>query len=119
RGLLRQFDGDTENAVADLARAADLAALAELNWEQCDCLMRLALIELEQRRPAGALPWCERLAAVAGKMSDGYERAMAAALKALARRSLGESGAPEELAGALQALRTADAKSVLSTALNL
>jgi hypothetical protein len=119
RGLLRQFNGETEGAVADLTTAATLAARAELNWEQCDCLVRLALLEIERRRPAEVLPWCDRLAAVASKMGDGYERPMASALRALARRSLGKTGAEEELARALQELRAVDAKSILSTTLNL
>jgi DNA-binding SARP family transcriptional activator len=119
RGLLRQFGGQTEEAVADLTRAATLAARAELNWEQCDCLMRLAFIELERGRPAEALPWCERLAAVAGKMSDGHERPVAAALRALAQQALGRPGAEAELARALDDLRATDAKSVLSAVANL
>jgi DNA-binding SARP family transcriptional activator/predicted ATPase len=119
RGLLRHFNGDIETAVSDLVRAATLAARAELNWEQCCCLLRLALIELERGRPADALPWCERLASVASKMGDGYERPMAATLTALAHRALGQTAGPEELPRALEALRAADAKSVLSTALNL
>jgi hypothetical protein len=119
RGLLRHFNGDSENAVADLARAVTLAANAELNWEQCDCLMRLALIEIERRRPADALPWCARLAAVASKMSDGYERPVAATMTALAHKALGRAGSAEEVTAALADLRAADAMSVLSTALNL
>jgi DNA-binding SARP family transcriptional activator/predicted ATPase len=119
RGLLRHFSGETEQAIRDLTRAAEVAARAELNWEQCYCLIRLAVLELERRRPAQALPWCERLATVASKMGDGYERPMAATLRALARRSLGPVGASEELARALEELRAADAKAALSTALNL
>jgi hypothetical protein len=119
RGLVRRFDGDSDAAIADLTRAVTLAAQAEMNWEQSDCLMRLALIELERGRPAEALPWCARLAAVASKMGEGYERPVAAALRALARQALGHPAAAAELARALDDLRAADAKSVLSAVTNL
>jgi hypothetical protein len=119
RGLVEQFAGDTEAALADLTRAATLAASAELNWEQCDCLVRLALIAIERGQPAEALPLCARLAAVAEKMGEGYEAPMAETLSAIARAALGRAGAATELAVALDQLRAADAKSMLSHALNL
>ena len=54
-GLLHHWDGDLERAVREIDAAVELAIEAEDRWRQCKCLARLAMIELERRRPQQAL----------------------------------------------------------------
>ena len=63
--------------------------------------MNLTRIDLEDGRPAEALERCAELDEVAAKMAEGSELAIAGALEALARATLGEGGADSRLAAAV------------------
>src|SRR5690606_17658171 len=83
--LLRHFGGDTD-AAADLFRTTLALARAERHrWAECDCLTRLAMIDIECGRPDDALRTCAELVSVASRMGEGSEAPFARALVALAR----------------------------------
>jgi hypothetical protein len=71
---------------------------------------------LEDAEPVLALRYCDRLGAVAAKMTGGSESVRADMLRALARFIAGDSA---DLEGALARLREADSKSDLAWALTL
>jgi hypothetical protein len=71
---------------------------------------------LEDAEPALALRYCDRLGAVAEKMTGGSESVRADMMRALARFIAGD---PADLEGSLARLRDADSKSDLAWALTL
>lgn len=118
-GLFCHFIGQVEPAIASMERALALARRDLLRWEEFECLLRLALIDLENGRAAQALERCGALADLAAKMGDGSEVSVAGALSALARLALRQPGAEDGVESALRALRAVDAKGMLAIVLNL
>jgi hypothetical protein len=90
-----------------------LAHQAEDHWAECEGMMTLVQIELDEGRPHRALSRCGELQRVAAKMGEGSEGPAAEALEALARVAAGE---PEvaRLDRALGLLREIDAKGMLA-----
>jgi DNA-binding SARP family transcriptional activator len=115
--LLRQFTGDTDGALASFARAIALAARQGRRWEECDCITRAALLELEAGRPEAALARGAALLEVAGRMGEGSDRAGADTVLALARYALGHDEGGAGLAQALERLQRIDAKGLLAVTL--
>jgi DNA-binding SARP family transcriptional activator len=123
-GVLDHYRGETERAMVSLERALVLAERRAIQWEVCDCNIRLAIIDLESGAYAKVRARCETLIPLAARMASdadgtGSESASAAALDALARTGLGEAAADTALEAALAGLRTADAKGMLAFALNV
>lgn len=116
-GVVRHFMGEHDAAVASLEHALVMLRRERDHWAECDCLTRLVVVAVETGRFEVALGLCRELAAVAAKMGEGSERMAAAALAALARFALGEAGARERVAAAIDALREMDAKGLLAYAL--
>ena len=118
QGLLHLFEGDREASARELSTALALAGREEHRWSEFECLMYLTMIDLEDERPDDALARCEHLLELAGKMRAGSEVAAAEALKALASLLLGRDGAEAAVLAAARALRTVDAKGMLSYVLS-
>jgi DNA-binding SARP family transcriptional activator len=123
-GILAHYRGETERASTSLERALVLAGRRSIQWEVCDCNIRLAIIDLERGGYPEVRARCETLIPLAARMGGdadgtGSESAVAAALDALARAGLGEPAAGPALEAALAGLRTADAKGILAFALNV
>jgi hypothetical protein len=123
-GVLAHHCGQTARAIECLERALTLAQRRTVQWDVCDCTIRLAVIDLECGAYARVRERCQVLGPLAAKMGSdadgtGSEAAIAAALDALACAALGDPSADPALDAALDRLRTVDAKGMLAFALNL
>ena len=116
-GLVARFRGRTGEARELIEHAMRLARREEDHWVECEALMTLAEIALEERDPRAALAWCAELTPVASKMGEGSEAPAAEALESLARVAAGEP-CGERLERAIGVLRDVDAKGMLSCVLN-
>jgi len=116
-GLVRAFSGDYDAAVHLLQSAVGLAERAQDHWAECECLQRLAMIELERGRPETARDRARAFAGVAARMGEGSEAPFAATLEALADMALGDAGAIDRVERTIGALRDVDAKALLASAL--
>jgi predicted ATPase/DNA-binding SARP family transcriptional activator len=115
-GILAHYTGDLSTASAELQHALDLARREDAHWPACDCLVRLARLELERGAPAMAKRYCEELAPPASKLGDASEEPFGQALAALADMALGIGG-EDRLAAAVRALSSLDAKGARAYAL--
>jgi DNA-binding SARP family transcriptional activator/tetratricopeptide (TPR) repeat protein len=118
-GLVCLFSGDEAPAIRHLERALQLARRAQDHWAECECMARLAMIDLEAGRPALALARAPELSAAAARLGEGSEAPMAEALAAVARLALAEAGAAERLEAAVATLRAIDTKGSLAYVQNL
>jgi hypothetical protein len=116
-GLVERHLGDYDGAAAAFEQAIARGADTADHWELIMCMLGLAEIALERRRPREVLRWCAEAEQIATKISEGSERPFGAALAALAR-VLSDDAAWPEVERALATLRSADAKSLLAYALN-
>ncbi len=117
RGLAARADGRLESARVALERAVSLAEAAANHWREYECRLALATVELELGSDRAVLQHVTLVADAARRMGE-LQVPFAAALAALARQRLGESGAADALAGSLEALRARDAKAHLAYVLN-
>src|SRR5262249_20314720 len=116
-GLVRAFAGEYDEATRLLEAAVALAGREQDHWAECECLQRLAVIELERGDAAQARTRAQAFAGVAARMGEGSEAPFAATLEALARLALGHAGADAGVERAIGALRGVDAKALLACAL--
>ena len=116
-GLVRAFFGEYDEAIRQLEAARTLAAREQDHWAECECLQRLALVELERERPDIARDRARDMARVAARMGEGSEAPAAATLQALAAKIAGEPDADERVDRTIQVLRDVDARALLSRAL--
>jgi DNA-binding SARP family transcriptional activator len=119
RGLLRQYDGEFDEAARQFDHALALARVQQHRWAECDCLTHLAMLDLETDRPTRALARCEELRPVAAKMGEGSEAPFAAALEAVAGYTSDPAGAEGRLEAALAELRSTDSNLLLAYTLTL
>ena len=113
RALMDRFRGDLTGARRRIGDAIRLARKAEDHWADCEALMSLVEMELDEGRPALALDYCVALRTVAAKMGEGSEGPAAEALEMLARAAL-EEPVDAALERALEVLREIDAKGMLA-----
>jgi DNA-binding SARP family transcriptional activator len=113
-GLLRRYRGDPDGARELLVRAFTLAERAEDHWVECDAVMTLVQLAIDEQRPDEALAWCAKLKPVVARMGEGSEGTAAEALEALSRAAAGERAAWGELERAIARLREIDAKGLLA-----
>jgi DNA-binding SARP family transcriptional activator/tetratricopeptide (TPR) repeat protein len=118
-GLVHHHAGEHEKARGEFEQALELCRKAGDHWTESDCLARLVMIALEERRAQDALETCAILIPVADKMGEGSEAPFARALEALARLFLSEKGAEAEVEKALRNLRDVDSKWMLAYSLVL
>ena len=117
RGLAARAEGRLQSARVALERAVSLAEAAANHWREYECRLALATVELELGCDRAVLQHVTLVAEAARRMGE-LQVPFAAALAALARQRLGESGADDALAGSLEALRARDAKAHLAYVLN-
>src|SRR4029077_13309558 len=117
-GLLGRYLGDRAAAAPALAAAADGFGREEAHWEHCLAMAQRVMLELEGGAPEAAEALCLPLVEVAARMTEGSERAMAAALAALAGRARALPAATPALERAIAELRDVDAKARLAYVLN-
>jgi hypothetical protein len=116
-GLVRAFAGEYDMAVDLLKKGLALAGQEDDHWAICECLQRLALIELERGNPERTREHARELAAVATKIGEGSEAPFAATLEALSSLMVGDAKASARFDEAIAVLRQIDAKALLSRAL--
>lgn len=114
RGMLAIFHGKNGEGLTRLEAVLQLARRDQDRWAECDCLMRMVQVELDEGRPSPAMARCRELMPVAERMGDGSERPAAKALDALARLAACVHGAQEQVAQTTDMLREVDAKGMLA-----
>ncbi len=111
-GLLHQYDGQLDPAIAMLERALSIVRDQKDPWWECPCLTRLAMLDLERKRPGPALERATEAATLAEATGETAEAAFSRTLIALASRM--NSGSDTTTAAAfelaLSELRAADSK---------
>jgi DNA-binding SARP family transcriptional activator len=117
-GLLARFTGDRGAAARAFETAIEGFAREEAHWERCQAMAQRVMLELEGGDPAEARRRCAPLVEVAGKMSDGSEAAIAAALGAIAERPGSGPDRAARFEAAVGALVAADTKAMLAYVLN-
>ena len=117
-GLMARYTGDTQSAAQRLKKATMEARRAQSHWEENECLRSLVLLALESGDIPQARQSCPAMLEVAGKMGEGSERPIAEALAALVRLLDDDEAAEAAFDRAMDAVRAADAKAMLSTLLN-
>lgn len=118
-GLLARYLGDPAGASRRLHQATALSRQIDSHWEEAECLRALTLLALEQGDFGAARDLCPRQLDLASRVGEGADRSIAEALDSLACLLSGESSAHAAFAVALDHVRTADAKAMLATLLNL
>jgi predicted ATPase len=116
--LLARYTGDRATAAREFEAAIEGFARAGAHWERFQAMAQMVMLNLEQGRPDEARSRCGPLAEVAGKMSEGSEPAVAAALAAITARAGARSGDPAPLEEAIRGLAAADTKAMLAYVLN-
>jgi|GEM_PF-352655 len=117
-GLLYRYTGDVAQAARRLEKASLLSSRVQSHWEESECLRALTLLALERGDFADARARCPLMLEVASRMGEGSERPIALALDSLARLLDGDTAAEEPFDRAIDDVRAADAKTMLSTLLN-
>jgi DNA-binding SARP family transcriptional activator/tetratricopeptide (TPR) repeat protein len=118
-GYLAHMEGDLVGARHALERGLAMARARADAWRQSMALIGLAMIELESGAWEATRGRADELRAVATKLGEGSEEAIADAFDALAREGGGETGAHARVVAALEALVRADAKAMLAYALTV
>ncbi|MEO8333606.1 MAG: AAA family ATPase [bacterium] len=124
RGILAHHDGNLDAAVAEFISVVRDARVADQYWPLCDCLVRLACVELERGRFVEARKHCADLAPVAARLGEASERPFGEAIDALAALSMASGDdkaglvANAQLNAALSSLDELDAKGSKSYVLN-
>jgi tetratricopeptide (TPR) repeat protein len=113
-GYLAHLEGSLGHARMALERGLNLARTRTDAWRQSMALIRLAMIDLETSSWVAARSRVADLRAVATRLGEGSEAAIADALDAIARRSEGDADAPPMVAAGIEGLVRADAKAMLA-----
>ena len=117
-GLLARYRGERAAATSALAAAVEGYEREQSHWERCLAMAQQVMLDLEGGDAAAARIRCGPLAEVAGKMADGSEAAVAAALAALAVRTPADAQATARLDEAVRGLVAVDTKAMIAYVLN-
>lgn len=114
-GCVHRHYGRYTEARSLLQQAWRLVQAQQDHWRECTYLSYLAMIDIEAGDPMAALPYCDRMSAVAAKIKgEGSEGTVAMALAALAHYRLGQPNAETALTQAIATLQQVDAKRMLA-----
>ncbi len=123
RGLLAEAKGELDAAASWLERALLLAHRQDGHFETCECLLMLALVELDRSEPGRARERAAELSEVARKLGEGGHGPAADCISALALAQSshetedGGARAREAFERTLPALREAGASRMLALVL--
>ena len=118
-GLVRAWNGETEEARHALTKATELSTARADHWITFECTARLALIELEAGALDAAEPLCAQLATLAAKLGHGSEGPYARAICSLQTVARGEHRSDDELDAAVTALERIDARFLIPDVLGI
>jgi len=118
QGLFAHIRGDLERAADCMDRALLLARRQQERWEECECLLLLAWLDLDRGRDERVLAHVAALRDVADKLGESSYGAAAQALRALATLLRGSQDAFHAFDASLPALHDAGANRLLSIAQN-
>src|SRR4029079_1563427 len=104
RGMMHYHRGEIVSAVPLIERAVALASHDDQHWIETLCLTRLAMGALHAGRLRDAIAHCDKLGAVAARLTEASEEPLSAALAAIARHDLREPDARGALGAALEQL---------------
>jgi DNA-binding SARP family transcriptional activator len=113
-GYLAHMEGDLARAKNALERAVGLARARGDTYRQAMALIRLAMIDLESGAAEATRARAQAIRAVATKLGEGSEGAIADAFDGLAMQHAGLAEGPARVAAAIDALTLADAKAMLA-----
>lgn len=116
-GCLAYVLGDHDAAIPLLERGIELVKSDENQWPGWDALIKLVMIELENRRYGRAIERAKDALQLAAKMGEGSEMPFSEALAALARLGAGQPGALELVEEKLARLERIDARAFYAYAL--
>ena len=116
-GLLRQHQGEIDEAVSSFALARAIARRDGDRVSEFFALEHLVMLEIQQRRFTEAKALCVELGELAGKLREGSDAPFARALVALCQAKGGDSKSEAAFEDALEGLRRADAKHRLAVIL--
>lgn len=117
QGLLAAMDGDEDGGASLIERALALAEAQQDAWRRFWTLRRLALLDLDRGRHHAAIARAKLMSEIATRTGDGSEAAMARAIDALGQLGAGAASGATAFDGALDGLRSVDAKWMLGYAL--
>jgi hypothetical protein len=117
RAHAARWTGDLDRAHALLTRAVDLARLREERWRQVECIIWLAMIELERRNLQSVERYCDEIDEIAERLEHALPP-VAAAFRVLARTGSRHRDLLPTIGQALTALRDFDDKAHLAYVLN-
>jgi predicted ATPase/DNA-binding SARP family transcriptional activator len=117
QGLLAAMDGDEDGGTSLIERGLTIAEAQQDAWRRFWALRRLALLDLDRTRHHAAIARAKRMFELASRTGDGSEAAIARAIDALGQLGAGAADGEARLEGALEDLRTVDAKWMLGYAL--
>ncbi len=113
-----RWKGDLDSAHALMSRAVELARLREERWREVECLIWLAMIDLERRNLPAVELRCNEIDDIARRLDHALPP-VSTAFRALARVQSCSSDASPMLEAAVRSLRDFDDKAHLAYVLNV
>jgi hypothetical protein len=117
RSHAARWQGDLDQAHALMNRAVTLARVHEERWREVECLIWLAMIDLERRDLSSVERHCDEIDKIAGRLNH-FLPPVSAAFRVLARLGTCASDLTPALDQAVTALRDFDDKAHLAYVLN-
>jgi len=112
-----RWNGDLGRAHVLMSRAVELARLRAEHWREVECLIWLAMIDLERQDLASVEEYCNQIDVIAGRLDHALPP-VSAAFCVLARLNSHGPDLSEALDQALTSLRDFDDKAHLAYVLN-
>jgi tetratricopeptide (TPR) repeat protein len=117
RSHAARWRGDFDSAHALMTRAVELARLREERWREVECLIWLAMINLERQKSSSVEQSCNEIDDIAGRLNQALPP-VSAVFRLLAQFDSGRNDLRSALDQALASLRDFDDKAHLAYALN-
>jgi class 3 adenylate cyclase len=117
RSHAARWKGDLDRACALMTRAVELARLRGERWREVECLIWLAMIDLERQKSSSVEQYCDEIDEIAGRLDHALPP-VSAVFRVLAQFGPGRRDLSSALDHALTSLRDFDDKAHLAFALN-
>jgi predicted ATPase/class 3 adenylate cyclase len=112
-----RWKGDLDRAHTLMTRAVELAREREERWREVECLIWLAMIDLDRRNSSSVEQYCDEIDEIAGRLDHALPP-VSAAFRLLAQSIAGRNDLTSALDQGLTSLREFDDKAHLAYALN-